>query len=328
MARLFMANFENGVWDGFDEFATNPAYPLSIVNACQGRALSVTNSYAFVRKNFGDKSEIYIAMLVQTRKVDADLSMLELRNGDTILARLQRVKEHGSLTAWRGHYATELASGVRGLLYDRPALVEVRYKPDEVSGVFQVKINGIMEIDYSGNTSASGSTVNGVIFGNTVGSSSPSFYFDNIIIDDAAWPGDSLVASLLPAGAGNSTQWTPSAGNNYTNVDEAPASDADGVLTNTADQLDLYSLGDLPAEANAVKCVQLDARSFRNGASTPTIIKAGLRTGGTNYLGDSFSPDKMLPVHVTKLYETNPNTASNWSVSEVNGLEAGVQSGA
>ena len=119
-----------------------------------------------------------------------------------------------------------------------------------------------------------------------------TIHFDNVVIDDAAWPGKTNIQAIRPdRSRGNSTQWTPSAGANWDCVDEVPASDADNVVTNANDQVDLYAAGNLVGTIDSVVCVQVQARAVKEGVATPQNLALGVRTGATDY----FSSDKIIP---------------------------------
>jgi len=149
--------------------------------------------------------------------------------------------------------------------------------------------------------------------------------FDNVVIDNTSWPGKTNIQAIRPTGAGNSTQWTPSAGNNWDCVDEVPASDADNVVTNANDQVDFYAAGNLVGAIDSVVCVQVQARAVKEGAPTPQNLALGVRTGGADY----FSSDKAVPTAAKSLFNLwaqNPNTAALWTKTDVDGAEIGIKS--
>src|SRR3990172_7953604 len=134
-------------------------------------------------------------------------------------------------------------------------------------------------------------------------------YYDDIVFDDAAYPGNTKIAGLIPNGAGFSSQWDPSAGLNYQCVDELPPSDADFVSTNVVNEVDTYALSDLPSEAATIKCVQVHCRARKEGSATPQNINLAVRTTG----GDAYSADQALESsfkpHINH-WENNPGTSS------------------
>jgi len=229
------------------------------------------------------------------------------------------------LSAYRGSDNVLLGTTANSFPDATTYFIEVRFKSHNVSGVFQLKINGILVIDFSGNTSGVTLPITSFKLGDHgVGNGYASCYVDNIIVDNAAWPGNTKIQALVPIGAGNSTQWTPSAGANDECVDEIPGSETDYIFTNTADHLDLYAAGDLAGDVGAINCVQVQALTRFEGSPTPTNLQLAVRTNSTDYVSD----DKPVPSSSVQLYniwETNPDTEAAWAEAEVNALEIGVK---
>jgi len=203
--------------------------------------------------------------------------------------------------------------------------VETRTLLSPTVGIVQVKVNNVVVLNYSGNTRSDivEAYYDTVSIGAWVGLQ--DVYFDDVVFDSEEWVGPSRIARLAPIGAGALTQFTPSAGDNWQCVDEAPPSDADYVATDIIDTADLYTLSDLPGDALSVKSVQLSTRAFKEVGSTPQNIQMAVRSNGSNY----FSADKQVPdtvgVNVTHLFETNPDTGVAWTVGQVNALEGGMK---
>lgn len=153
-------------------------------------------------------------------------------------------------------------------------------------------------------------------------------YFDDYYIASVASgpenPGDLRVATLLPSGAGNYTDWTPSAGSNYQNVDET-ASDGDTTYNaaDTVDDTDSFAMGDLPSAAASVLGVKQITEARKDDAGSRTLRQL-VRIGSTDYegsdfvLGDSYSTRQ-------RLMAVSPDTSSEWTQSEVDAIESGYK---
>lgn len=131
------------------------------------------------------------------------------------------------------------------------------------------------------------------------------------------------VVSLLPTGAGNYANFTPSAGSNYQNVDEL-STDNDTTYNNstTAGHKDTFVYADLPATADAVLGVVIStiARSVTN---TPTFRSVS-RISGTDYAGATVTLSTSYAAF-DQLYGKSPASSSAWTVSEVNNAEFGYE---
>ena len=239
------------------------------------------------------------------------------------------VQSDGTLSAWRGTTATVLGAGSGAPLSANTwYYVEAKFTIHDTAGVAALRVNGasVLSLTSQDTRNAGNSTANIVRVGTTV-SPSGNWDFDDVYILDGTgsvnndFLGDCKVSLLLPNGAGATTAWTPSAGSNYQAVDEAPPTgDTDYVSSATAGQTDTYAFGDL-AVTGAVKAVQATAYCRKDDAgsrSLALVTRPGStdRVGATQSVLDSYS---MLP----QVWDTNPDTAAPWSVSDVNASQFG-----
>ena len=124
------------------------------------------------------------------------------------------------------------------------------------------------------------------------------------------------------------TEWDPSAGANWDCVEEIPYSDTDYVSTNVTGKTDLYEATDLVGSIHSVKCVQVAARSIKEGSPTPQNLQLACRSGGANYFGENVAVPAVNPKSLTKLWETNPGTGAAWTKDEVNAVQIGMKAAA
>lgn len=154
--------------------------------------------------------------------------------------------------------------------------------------------------------------------------------FDDIFLTDSHgttfndFLGPQVIYTCFPDGAGDRTELTPLAGNNWENVDDA--SPDDGTTYNsssTSGQGDLYTV-----DTSGVDLKDITAIRVVNTASTPSelpqnfapLVKAGTTeftkqqtTVGSSYLSR------------TALYPTNEDTAAPWDPSDLSGLQIGME---
>jgi hypothetical protein len=272
------------------------------------------------------KSEIYAALRYRCGQnyVGTQTIIGFLNAGGQMLAHLRW--NYGVLRAYRGT-GTKVADGSTGFTLNTTYLIEVYYQPADSGGRFVVKVNGAIEIDFTGDTMDNSGPVGQVQMGWGGSNNGGGCSCDNVILDDAEWIGETFIKGLAPNGAGASSQWTPSAGNNHECVDEVPVNDLDYVSTNANDQLDLYACADLGA-VSAVKCVQVQARAVKSGTPTPTHLKIAVRTGGAEYFSGDLAVPLAYPKSLCHLWGNNPNTGAAWTGSQVDGMEVGMKSAA
>jgi hypothetical protein len=269
MARVFIDGFEAGdlkLWD-------------LVVGAWISTGIAgMDGTYCLSCDSFGDyyahkylpaAPEYYLAFRYRGSAASYASSICYFFNGTTQLARLRRNPSSGFLEIRRcTGYGTVLATGSIAVNVGTPVLIEVHYKPHNTEGVFQVKVGGILDIDFTGDTTDGATAIDAIRLGGD-GGYYASCWFDNVVVDNAAWPGNTKIQGIKPTGAGNSTQWTSSVGDNYACVDEVPPSESDFITTNTIGHLDLYAAGDLADAIGSIKCIQVQALAKAEGSPSP-----------------------------------------------------------
>lgn len=121
---------------------------------------------------------------------------------------------------------------------------------------------------------------------------------------------------------GTNTGWSGA----YTDVNEAVGSDASVQSSTSAGQKETHAIADVTISAGQEISSVWHWMRAKNDGSAPTNIKSVIRSGGTDYvtanlsgIGTSYGP-------VGARYDADPATASNWTQSSFNGIEAGYES--
>jgi hypothetical protein len=324
MARVFIDGFESGQMDLWDAWVGTP----TVIAAPAGMSGSYCLSQgvaASIDKNLPAAGEYYCAFKFKPNTAGA--VVIYFKNGTTVLGCLQLAPTTAILKAYAGDTTgTLLASALTALTMNVVYLIEVRYKPHASAGYFQIKVNGSYVINFTGNTTASSVQIDNIRLG--LASGVGGALYDDVVVDDANWIGNTSVQAIVPNAIGNTTQFTPSTGNNYACVDERPASAADFVATNTDDLLDTYLASDLAGVIANVKSLQVQAQCIQEGAPTPLNLKLAIRSGGVDYVGGNNAVPTTTAKSVYKLWENNPLDSSVWLDTEINALEIGMKSAA
>jgi len=155
--------------------------------------------------------------------------------------------------------------------------------------------------------------------------------FDDIYICDGSgtdnndFLGNLYVESVIPNGAGTTTDFTPSAGSNYQNVDDTGLSDDDTTYNEaTADgDIDLYDMTALSTSGD-IFAVQVQAE-VRVTEGDMRKVKLLARSGTTT--GESGQLSTMNDTYGGREYvfENNPDTSLPWTQSEVDAMECGIE---
>ena len=264
---------------------------------------------------------------------NADTPFLSFREG-SINHVVIHITADGHLKVYRN--TTLLSTSVNALSFDTSYYIEVKATINDSTGAVIVRVNGVDWVNISAvDTQNGGSGVIGnILIGNfysSLGAVGVSVYLDDLYICDTAgsynnnFLGDIRVETLLPDGGGSNTDWTPSAGSNYDCVNEsAPNSDTDYVYTSNVNDTDSYTYSDLTSATGSVKAAVVWAFSKKDDGGTRLIravAKSGATTGDN---GSDLAPGTSYS-YLQGLFEINPDTSSEWTISEINGAEFGVK---
>lgn len=295
------------------------------------------------RKNFSDKTEVVVGFRTRfvpdsfgppgpsaeaafCRFIDFDGGLNTSQLTVTIMPDLKfRVRRGTHSGTILGTSAAAAISSVKGWWY-----VEIKAEFASSADV-EIRVNGVAVLTLTGvDTTESGNNVCnafGIVGGITGGSQG----FDDLYILDTTgsapyndFLGDIRVIELLPNAAGDSTQWTPNAGANWDREDDVTQDgDTTYVSSNTDGQTDLYNLTLPDSAATTIRAAKFlaTARKTDPGARDLEVL---CRTGGTTYAS---SPSAMTEVYVeyTNTYTQNPNTTADWTISDLNDLQAGFR---
>lgn len=237
------------------------------------------------------------------------------------------VDTDGTLRVRRGNGSgTILGSSAAGLIPTNAWFhLEIKVLISDTVGTVEVRFNGVTKI---GPLTSQDTASSANIYVGYVGFLASKV--DDVVIWDTSralnnnFLGDVKVETIFPDSAGSTTQFTPSSGSNYQNVDENPPNDdTDYNEDATVNDIDLYNLGALTTTSGAIKAVQVIGRMRKTdaGAREAAVIQKSSATttvGTTQALGTSF-------VTYRELNETNPATAAAYTISEVNALQAGLK---
>jgi len=211
--------------------------------------------------------------------------------------------------------------------------VEVKAIISNTVGQITIRVNEMQVLG----TSADEDTQNGsnvyvkCIYTAGVHGAIQTFFDDGYICDTSGsknndFLGDIRVDEDVPDAAGAHTDFTPSAGSNYQNVDETPGPDSDTTYNDgsSVNDQDSYGLPALPAPAGTTIHAVIDQITVRKTDAGLRKCKILTRQSGTDYLGseivlsDSFTTE-------TRVMENNPADSLAWEDADISGGEIGVE---
>jgi hypothetical protein len=326
MARLFIDGFETGdtgLWSGPGGGANWMTASSTVPSGMSGTYTGYCATYHGAYKTLSaSKSELYFAfkyyysattskVILSFKDSASTQTACFIRNITTGLLEFRLGSESGTL----------LATGTALMTMAKTYLIEVRYKPLNAGGVFTTKIDGIQDINYSGDTTNGLEDVQTFCFGYN-GGDPGTCYFDDIVVDDANWIGNTKIGIIVPEATGTTNSWTASAGNAWACIDEKPPVDTDYVSTNTTNAISTYGTTTISG-MNSVKCVQLQARAAYESSPTPTKIQLGVRAGA-DYFATDIAPPSSFGM-ISKILELNPADSAAFEQADIDGLELGIK---
>jgi hypothetical protein len=357
MALIFFDGFEGLVsdsagaqllrWDGSVDSFIQAAGGGSVPDSPNGRYLQIPGgpgSNRSARKNFTDKTELIAGFRFRPARdayaqpgptVEAQLcKFIDFDGGldtDQLTFALMpdlaiRVRRGGNTGTILGTSSAGALSSVKGWHY-----LEFRATMSS-SGEVEVRVNGVQKLLLTSvdTTESANNVVNGFALSRGLSSSAFSGFDDVYVLDTTGsspfddFLGDIRIIELLPNAAGDSTQWTPNAGANWDrNDDVTQDGDTTYVSSSTDGDEDLYNLTLPDSAATTIRAAKfmVTARKTDPGARDIEVLcKSGTTT-------DASAPQTMTEVYVeyTNTYTQNPDTSADWTISDLNDLQAGFR---
>lgn len=226
---------------------------------------------------------------------------------------------------------TAVASCTTAFAYSTWNLVEVHVIISD-SGTIQVKFNGVLEINYSGDTKpGADTTINKLQCFNT----DWNIYLDDLALNDTngsvdnSWCGDGKIVLLTPSGSGTTNNWlnsgSVSGSANYLYVDDFP-SDSDTTYvyasgSSVGDQ-DQYALSNFTGgTATSIIRIFPEARAKMTTSGSDAIKIGYFPSGGTDQLSGSMLLSTNYSAFIGTSASANPATGLAWTIDDLNALE-------
>lgn len=204
--------------------------------------------------------------------------------------------------------------------------IQVRFKLDNSSGIIQVKVNGTLDIDYSGDTQpGSGDYI--AYFGLTSGGNNQENYFDDLMVGLGGWPGE-VESELLEITSDDDKNWTPSTGtDHYALLDEFPESDLDYVESSTDNQVNSFGTsGGFSDTDKEIIAFVTNARC--QGSDYLSSIEIGVKKGSSySYYALPTDISGYAYASYQGIRTNNPETSAPWDTdTQINAAKPAIKS--
>lgn len=188
--------------------------------------------------------------------------------------------------------------------------IQIYAKIDAVAGIIQTKIDGILDIDFAGDTQPGASTAIAEIRvrKSTTGGGG---YVDDVVIGTGGWPGEWRADAVLVPDSDDSVTLVPSAGgDNYAMVDEVPPSDADYVYLRT--EFDVTITDNIETISNSFQSGEV---FVANGGAVPSVNDRFRVNGAGDFIGDELATAKGAALVAGDIFEVTNNGIGTEAVS-------------
>jgi hypothetical protein len=259
-----------------------------------------------------------------------DQGIVEFRDSTTPHITLYIKADH-RLEIKRGQstvLATSTATLSQNVWYD----IEMKATIDDSTGAVEVRVNGSsvpwITVSSADTRNGANAYTNSIRLGHGGGGEKETWVDDYIEWDTSGsaptntFLGRAACYVLRPDGVGATTQFTPSAGANYTTVDETTPDDTDYVESSTVGNKDTYTIGNLSGTGTILGV----AVSYRAKATDAGAIQGRgvVRHSTLESYGATAAPATSY-TYRQDVFELNPSTGVAWTVTEVNAAEIGQQ---
>lgn len=333
--------------DGMDGYNTAQmsrkwsAFNASIaINATGGRRSSQSLRFAnwdqSIRKELDNQSTWIVGMAFKCSALPSAIRAF-IDIWDTIFTSQCSISINtdGTISAYRGNAlsgGTLLGTSVATISAGIYTYIEAKFTVHNTTGSIEVRKDGVTILNLTGidTTMSANNYGNVVYFFVFSGSQAVTVDMDDIYFCDTNglnnnnFLGDLRVDVTFPTGVGNSSQFTPSTGNNWQNVDENPADDDVTYNSGNASGLkDTYAFPDIAPTVGTVFGVATNIMAKKSTSDTQSL-RSVIRRGSTDYTGTTIALTTSYAM-LSQIHEVDPSTALAWTIANVNAAEYGME---
>lgn len=196
------------------------------------------------------------------------------------------------------------------------------------TGSYEVKLDGTTVLsDATEDTLAGGATTGWTqvrLYGD-IGNGSQIHWDDYYIADDATFRGSHQVYTIFPTSDVGTPGFTPSAGSNFENVDEA-GHDTDTTYNEsdgTVGHRDDFGFGNLPGAAD-ITAIQVNVVA-RKTADTDFNIEIPVVSNAVESAGSTYAINSGSYMTAYRVLEEDPDTTAAWLSAAVDAVQAGYE---
>lgn len=223
--------------------------------------------------------------------------------------------------------STTLATSTDTLTANTWYFIEIKFNlVGGSSSTIEVRVNGATYVSYTGNLGSSVANTlaffqKGGIATHYTGFADDLFIWNGDGSTNNDWLGEQNVYTLMPSGDTTQADWSLSTGSNgYDLINNRPASDTSYIEADTVNDQSDFDFDDTDDTNIKVLGVQTVARSLKTGTD-PVTFAIGLNS----HLGSDQSPVQNTSDWFFSIQETNPDTSTDWTATDINAAVLSVK---
>ena len=258
MAVIAMASAD---LDDLSMFTDINRFAISALQARTGSYSYETqaNAGAYFNIDLPDSSEIYLRFAVRNAGTALNVYFMQ---GTSLQCTVSVTT--GLVAAYYRTSTTLLGSSQIATPINTWAVYEIYVKIHGSAGVITIKKDGVQVVHATGQTSYTSATLSAIKFYNT---ESCLHYYDDILVDDASWPGLGGIEVVKPSADGTDLAWTSGSYLDVIDDDDATYVATDAEVT--AKQS--FAIPALAADRKTPTAVGLFTKSQLSGAGAGTL---------------------------------------------------------
>lgn len=237
-----------------------------------------------------------------------------------------RINSAGNLTVYDNAQVSQ-GTGSTALSLNTWYRIEFRTQVG-ATGSFELLIDGVTE---DSGTMAQGSTNHGSVRvgkGTNRNSQTIDVYYDDVAIDDSAYPGAGSIVSIGPDGNGSTAQWTAGTGSsNHAEVDERPTDDDTTYVQKSSSASEQHLVTLESATSAGVATPVYAVKGFircKESTSVTSATRIRIRSSATNSDSSTLNGTTSY-ANQFRLLTTDPNGGGAWTLAGLDALEMGAE---
>lgn len=232
--------------------------------------------------------------------------------------------------------STLIASTTEQFSYGNWHFFEFKVAIDPSSGSYELRHNEQTVLSGSGVNTANEGTAGADIWAlRWPTNHGDNFQWDDIYINDTSgsvnndFNGDTFIRGALPNADGTHLDWVTSAGSAHWSLVDDPGtsspSDTIYVQSDVVGDKDSYHFQDLTGITGTVQAVMLEVQAAMATAGSRTIQPFFRDSGGSEANGANMVVSSVNFAGFVEIFETNPVSASAWSISDLDDGQWGME---